>query len=147
MVITIRRCSVPRFWRRTLTLTSRKLEVKPLKPNSMKIEFFGVLLEEWQRALKPKFHYADFPVRGSFGEVGVMEFGLNQPTNQPTKQRTNEHHRVIRSQYFLLKVTRRSVHWLYDFWVLQVNSGNASGAQVNAWWNAKVYTFTCVNVV
>jgi len=24
----------------------------------------------------PKFHYADFPERGSFGEVGVMEFGL-----------------------------------------------------------------------
>jgi len=27
-------------------------------------------------AVKPEFHYADFPAWGSFGEVGVMEFGL-----------------------------------------------------------------------
>ena len=26
--------------------------------------------------VKHQFHYADFPVRRSFGEVGVMEFGL-----------------------------------------------------------------------
>ena len=39
------------------------------------------------QTVKPKFHYANFPVTfvitpklcrlGSFGEVGVMEFGLN----------------------------------------------------------------------
>jgi len=36
------------------------------------------------RWIKPRFHYADFPVRGSFGEVGMVEFGLycvDRPTN------------------------------------------------------------------
>jgi len=32
------------------------------------------------RRLNPTFHYADFPVRGSFGEVGIMEFGLKPPS-------------------------------------------------------------------
>jgi len=26
--------------------------------------------------VKPKFHYADYPTRRSFGKVGVVEFGL-----------------------------------------------------------------------
>ena len=43
--------------------------------------------DQHRSLLKPKFHYADFPVtsatvRGSFGEVGVMEFGLKGRTSR-----------------------------------------------------------------
>jgi len=45
--------------------------------------------------VKAKFHYADFPVtspRGSFGEVGVMEFGLKRAhafKHRPQQCKTN----------------------------------------------------------